>query len=70
MSWILKITFGKSRSTLYEAATKLAQSLPNYSVEDDIITCGAKTIREYAMYNMAFKELIQLVERWKSNGTI
>lgn len=67
MSWIIKITFGKSRSSSYIELVKTAQSLPNYSECDGVVTCGAKEIREYVMYHAELEGLMQAVERWKSS---
>lgn len=67
MSWIIKITFGKSRSSSYSELVKIAQSLPNYSECDGIVTCGAREIREYVMYHAELEGLMQAVERWKSS---
>lgn len=55
MSWIIKITLGKSRSSSYSELVKIAQSLPNYSECDGIVTCGAREIREYVMYAVHYQ---------------
>ena len=67
MSWIIKISFGKSRSPSYNELVKLAQALPNYSEQDGITTCGAKTLRDFLMYHTQLEGLMQAVERWKSS---
>lgn len=67
MTWIIKIQFGKSRSASYSDIVKFAQSLPNYSEDNGIITCGAKQIREYIMYHTELEGLMQSVEKWKSS---
>ena len=67
MTWIIKIQFGKSRSASYSDIVKVAQSLPNYSEDNGIITCGAKQIREYIMYHSELEGLMQSVEKWKSS---
>ena len=67
MSWIMKIMFGRSRSSSYSDIVKMAQSLPNYSENDGIIECGAKTIREYIIHHAALEGLMQAVEKWKSS---
>lgn len=70
MSWIIKITFGKSRSSSYRELVKMAQSLPNYSECDSVITCGAKVIREYIIYHTELEGLMQSVEKWKSSQIV
>ncbi len=67
MYWIMKIMFGKSRSSKYEEIKKLAQSLPNYSDANGITVCGAKSIREYIIYYRELESLMQSVEKWKSS---
>ncbi|MCD8017214.1 MAG: hypothetical protein LUE97_05345 [Oscillospiraceae bacterium] len=67
MSWIIKIIFGKSLSRTYENVVKKAQSMPNFSDCEGIVTCGANNIREYITYHEEFKKLIHSVERWKSS---
>lgn len=67
MSWIMKITFGKSRSASYNKAVKYAQSLPNFSIENEVVICGAKSIFEYIKFHCELEQLMQLVEKWKSS---
>lgn len=65
--WIIYVKFGKSRSTSYSEAVSLAQTLPNYSINENVITCGVKELNEYLIYYSDFEYLIELVKRWKTS---
>lgn len=67
MSWIIKIIFRKSCSSVYNSIVKQAQGLPNYSCLDGVVTCGARTIREYISHHTELEDVFWKVEKWKSS---
>lgn len=66
MEWIIKITFGFSRSKLYKKALLLAESLPNYTLNNGIVFCGTADIKDYIIFNREFDDLIFIIEKWKN----
>ncbi len=65
VEWIILIQFGKTRSSNYQWAFEAAKRLPNSTVKDDVIACGAKTIKEYILNKGLFENLIDCVYLWK-----
>lgn len=64
-TYILKIEFGKSSSKLYQSAFKLASILPNFCFKNNIVECGACTLKEYLIYHVDFESLILIIQKWK-----
>lgn len=67
--WIIYIEFGFSRSANYKKAIGLARDLPNFIINDNVVTCGTTDIMEYVKSSLEFKDLIFMVKNWK-NATV
>jgi len=67
MEWIIEIRFGVSRSKLYKKAVLLAQSLPNFELNNGITFCGTDDIKECITFFTEFQDLVFMVQSWKGS---
>ena len=69
-TWVIKVTFKKSISKNFTKAYHIAKLLPNFNATDCEIMCGSNNVIEYCQYNRYFRELINIICKWKSSSVL